>query len=324
MAKCRIYFFTYNRNNLLIRAINSLLSQTFTDWVCEVHNDLPGNLFPEEYIKALNDSRFIVISHPVNLGTTASFHYAFNGCGETYASILEDDNWWEPSFLEVMIKLMEDNPGLDVAWSNMFVWQELPNQSWVDTGKTLWPTDQDVSFNWPHPKQALGALHSTGAMIYRGKKARSYSIPDTTLSNAVELVRERCFEHPIYLQSKPLANFSQTVTSSQSNNIAKWAGTQTMMLSSYLLKSSDKKKQCLALLNYYRNNCPSPVSVFMLSMIFLREWRLLSCLNMSDWLVCARWCLKNGFQIPQLRLYLKSQQQTWDFLKNRTPSIIND
>jgi glycosyltransferase involved in cell wall biosynthesis len=300
------------------------LSQTFTDWICEVHNDLPGNTFPEEYIRSLNDSRFIVVNHPVNLGTTASFNYAFKGCTETYASMLEDDNWWEPTFLEVMVKLMDDNPHLDIAWSNMSVWKELPNRSWVDTGATLWPTSQDICFNWPQPAQALGALHSTGAMIYRGDKAAQYSIPESTLSNAVELVRERCFEHPIFLQSKPLANFSYTIASSQSRNIVKWTGTQMMMLSSYLAKSSDKKRKCLTLLSYYRNNRPSPVPVFMLSIFFLREWRLLSCLNISDWLICIRWFVANFFHIPRLRPYLKSQQQTWTFLKNRTPDIIDN
>ena len=34
MALVRVYLGTYRRNNLLPRALNSLLNQTFSDWVC--------------------------------------------------------------------------------------------------------------------------------------------------------------------------------------------------------------------------------------------------------------------------------------------------
>ena len=46
MAKVRVYLLTYRRNHLLPRALKSLLAQSFTDWVCELHNDDPADLFP--------------------------------------------------------------------------------------------------------------------------------------------------------------------------------------------------------------------------------------------------------------------------------------
>jgi len=323
MAKCRVYLFTYKRNQLLKRAVNSLLAQTFTDWVCEVHNDLPGDTFPEEYITSLNDKRFTIVNHPVNYGTTKSFNFAFKGCAELYASMLEDDNWWEPGFLDEMVHLMDNNPTLDVAWSNMFVWKELPGDEWVNTGKTLWPTDADKSFSWPQCIQALGSLHSTGAMIYKGSKAINYTIPDITLSNSVELVRERCFEHPIYLKTKPLANFSFTIVSSQSNDTIKWTGTQTMMLASYIINAQNKRTEFIKLLNYNRPTSPSTVPLFSLAVAFyLKEWALLYNLKLSDWMITIRWWIVNLFKIPGLKSYLRSQQQTWTFLKSKTPNIL--
>jgi len=324
MAKCRVYLFTYKRNQLLERAVKSLLGQTFVDWICEVHNDLPGDTFPGEYIESLHDERFIMINHPANLGTTTSFNFAFKGCDEAYASMLEDDNWWEPDFLEEMICLMDNDPALNIAWSNMFVWKESPGEVWINTGETLWPINADINFNWPQCKQALGSLHSTGAMIYRGSKAANYTIPDITLSNAVELVRERCFDHPIYLKAKPLANFSFTIVSSQSNDTIKWTGTQTIMLASYIINSENKKAEFIKLLNYYRLNRPSPVPLFFLAVFYLKEWALLYNFNLSDWMMTMRWLLANFLKIPGLKSYLKSQQQTWIFLKDKTPSISNN
>jgi glycosyltransferase involved in cell wall biosynthesis len=193
MKRCRVYLLTYQRNELLPRAIQSLLAQTFKDWICEVHNDCPINQFPEEYIKHLHDERFMIINHPTNLGGTRSFNKAFAGCQEEYISILEDDNWWEDFFLEEMIGLMDQKPTLKVAWSNMRIWKEDPENQWIDTGKTTWPVENDILFQWPHYKQALGALHSVGAMICRSANSSRYIIPDEVLLDAIELVRERAF-----------------------------------------------------------------------------------------------------------------------------------
>jgi len=320
--KCRIYLFTYDRNNLLERAVNSLLAQTFTNWICEVHNDLPGNNFPGNYIQSLNDERFTVINHPVNLGPTASFNLAFNGCDEKYVSILEDDNWWEPGFLQEMIYIMETHNTIDVSWSNMRIWKENEDHTWLDTQKTIWPSGNNILFDWPHPKQALGALYSNGAMIYKGVMAKKYQIPQNVLFNAMEMVRERCFEHPIYLVSKPLANFSFTIKSSQSNNGIKWTGAQIMMLASYIGNSENKKNEFINLLKYNQNSKPSTIPVFFLSVIFYtKDYRLLYYFNISDWLKIIRWCLRNVFNVFLLKSYLKSQYQTWCFLKECTPVI---
>lgn len=320
MAKCRVYLFTYQRNQLLKRAVGSLLNQTFTDWVCEVHNDMPGDDFPAQYIESLNDTRFTMVDHAVNMGTTAAFNLAFNGCAETYATMLEDDNWWEPTFLSEMIALLDQNPTINIAWSNMQVWQELTNNQWRNCNETLWPVNNDVAFHWPQPVQALGCLHSTGAMLYRGNN--TYQIPDEALSNSVELIRERCFEYPIYLYSKPLANFSRTLVTSQSSDSIKWTGTQVMMLASYLAKATDQKGTFKGLLKFYRVYQPSPIPAFFLAcVIYLRNWNLLLNLNLKDWLITIRWLVANVFKLGSLKDYLKSQKTTWQFLERSTPPI---
>ena len=106
MVTVKVFMPTYRRNNTLVRSIDSLLKQIFTNWICEVHNDDPEDKFPESYIAGLNDTRFSIINHPVNLGPVKTFNLAFDSCSETYVTILEDDNWWQPDFLEVMVNVM--------------------------------------------------------------------------------------------------------------------------------------------------------------------------------------------------------------------------
>ncbi|WP_214073503.1 glycosyltransferase family 2 protein [Mucilaginibacter sp. dw_454] len=235
MPRCRIYLFTYNRNGLLPRAIESLLNQTFTDWVCELHNDMPGNVFPAEYIAVLNDSRFLVIDHEKNLGAIKSFNLAFEKCGEDFISILEDDNWWEPDFLEKMIAVLDTRPAVQLAWCNMRLHKELPGNNWEDTGKTTWEQDPLLAiktFDFPKPKQAFSYLHSIGAMLVRNVDLQKLQIPVDVRLDFIEPIRERAFSHPIVLVNEPLANFAITISTNRA------AGNEGVHEHYYLLLAS--------------------------------------------------------------------------------------
>jgi len=319
MARCRIYLFTYKRNHLLPRAVKSLLDQTFTEWVCEVHNDCPEDSFPAEFITSLNDERFVMKNHPVNLGAVVSFNLAFAGCSEPYASILEDDNWWEPDFLKEMMAVMENNPAIKVSWSNMKLWQEEPGNTWTDTGKTTWSYNESRFFEWPHIKQAINALHSNGAMLYRGQQASNYLAPPGTLFNAIELVRERSFEHPVYLQGKPLANFAITLTSNRDNDRYPWIAIQVMLLASFIAASPDSGKTMRESLVYYRLRRPVPTANFFLAnYLILKESGLYRYLTLTDWLSIGKWLLGNGHKLNYLKQYLASQRDTYAFLLKQT------
>ena len=323
MAVCRVYLFTYERNEMLKRAVTSLLKQTVTDWVCEVHNDKPGDKFPSTYINSLSDSRFIMKDHAENLGTTRSFNLAFSSCAEKYASMLEDDNWWEPTFLAEMIQVMDANADLAIAWCNMHIWQENEDNSWTDTGTSIWPAQKDTFFTWPQPVEALGCLHSTGAMLYRGDRAKNYKLPDVALSNSVELLRERCFEFPLFLYAKELANFSRTLITSQTKGPVKWTGTQVMMLASFLKGSSNINLEFKKLLEFYKKQKPSPVPVFYLANHFyLKQTKLLKNFKASDWMIITRWWIKNVFNAVKIKTYLQEQKETWEYLEKQTKPFV--
>jgi glycosyltransferase involved in cell wall biosynthesis len=323
MPRCRVYLFTYNRPILLQRAIQSLIDQKFSDWICEVHNDNPTDTFPQQHLMQLNDSRFIIKDHPINLGGTKSFNIAFSGCTEDYASILEDDNWWEPLFLEEMINLMDQKPDLAVAWSNMRVWSETVGNKWGYTGKTIWDNmNSDTYFYWPHTKQAMGALYSNGAMIYRGNQAPGFIIPDNCVFGIMEAVRERSFTFPIYLVSKPLANFSQTILTHRSNKSWIWTFSQTMLLSSFISTSADQEKTFKELLLFYRDQKPSPVTSFFLSVVFfIKKPHLVKLFTIKDWFIISKWIIKNVFNRSNIKNHLKGQKNVYNFLLNNTANL---
>lgn len=320
MAKCRIYLFTYQRNHLLPRAIESILKQTFVDWICEVHNDDPADHFPSDYVNALNDDRFSVQNHPKNLGAVASFNLAFNGCDEEYVSILEDDNWWEETFLAEMIKILSQHKHINVAWANMHLWQERTDGSWKNLEKSIWPFTQGIEvFNFPNKIQAMGAIHSNGAMLYRSVNCDAYRVPKACDFNIMEAVRERTYQFPLLLVKKTLANFSITKETARENNHVVWTCNQVMLLASYILTSKLHKQNFEDLLNHYRKKSPSPViNFFLCNLFYLKKSSFYFKFNLGDWFQILKWLLKRGHQLRFIKNYLHQQKNIYDFLYQNT------
>ncbi len=121
MSLVRIFLPTYARPQLLRRALASLCAQTFIDWVAEVHNDLPDDPAPAKIVDEPNDSRITSVEHAQNLGGTATFNLFSLPSSEPYYSLLEDDNWWEPEFLERMLGHLDAHKNVVVAWCNQLL-----------------------------------------------------------------------------------------------------------------------------------------------------------------------------------------------------------
>ena len=113
MATVRIFLPTHRRPQLLPRAIASLRAQTFPDWICELHNDDPADPAPAQLVAQLADPRISLVTHERNLGGTAAFNQFFRATTEPFYSMLEDDNWWEPTFLQVMLDAARAPSGCD-------------------------------------------------------------------------------------------------------------------------------------------------------------------------------------------------------------------
>lgn len=236
MATLRVYLATYRRPKLLARAVASLRAQTFTDWTCELHNDAPDDPAPAALVRALADPRIVLHQHERNLGPMATFNLAHAGAPEPFFSLLEDDNWWEPVFLERMLAVLAARPGAEIAWANMRCWQEMPDGGWHDTGNTIWPVIDrpEVSMAWPQLLQFDGPLYSNGAMLARTGTATRVQVPLPVPFSHVENLRERAFPYPLVLVPGVLANFSLTLETSRPRGVAHWARVQAMMGAAFL------------------------------------------------------------------------------------------
>lgn len=235
----RIYVFipTHRRPVLLQRALASLLAQTWTDWRAEVHNDDPADPAPSALVARLADPRISCVTHPRNLGALASFNLAYAPGPEPFVSILEDDNAWEPSFLERLHAILEQNSGATLAWCNQYLDEELADGSIRITGRTAhpWPVQPDSPrlVHFGEIKQAFGAVHANGSMLLRRRPGLDLLTPATIPFASVESYRERLLPYPLVFLPEPLARFTVTRASARTGERPGWIRFQVALAASF-------------------------------------------------------------------------------------------
>jgi Glycosyl transferase family 2 len=328
MAVVRIYLLTYQRDHLLPRAFQSLLSQAFTDWICEVHNDDPLNSFPGTFVNQIADPRIKIVNHKENFGATRTFNLVFQSVTEPFVCLLEDDNWWEPDFLTTMLNALEQFPSVQVAWANMRFWQENPNNIWTDTGKNIWnDCDSEVPqlFTWGQTQQIMGALHSNGAMMIRTQSIENYSVPEETPFEAMEAVRERTFPFPILFIPHVCANFAITQATSRSNNRVVWAQMQTLLMASFCKHTLIEVAEMERFWSGRRSKVARSTNGLFFAALICTECRiLLRYATIGDWLFFIGSCIKRPFLAFQVLQSIKTYPKLWSFLDQKTSDRVQE
>lgn len=100
---------TYKRADKLFRAIDSVLSQSYSNLELLLVNDNnPDDEFTVELKKGIqkyiDDSRFHYIEQPMHINGAVARNVGIrNGKGE-YIAFLDDDDWWEKDKIEVQVR----------------------------------------------------------------------------------------------------------------------------------------------------------------------------------------------------------------------------
>ena len=265
------------------------MGQTFTDWVCELHNDDPADEAPRQLVKELADPRITLFEHSNNLGPVATFNLAYAGtCPEPYFSILEDDNWWEPTFLAEAHQALSLHAESELAWSNLRFWREASDGSWSDTGRLLWPVSNEpaVPIQTPQLIQFDGPLHSNGAMLSRtsaaadGRLQTAANLPFSMMENT----RERYYRSPVLFIPRPLVNFALTQGTARAGILTEWVAEQTILGGAFLLHIPLTSKQARCLWLSRRTSQPRATSLLFFAAVSSRRFGLLAYATPGDWL----------------------------------------
>ena len=105
-----VLMLTHNRENMVGRAIESILNQTYKDFelviVDDGSTDNSGKI-ADEYAK--NDNRIRVIHQIPNIGMSRARNKAIDAAKGDYLTFIDDDDWAELDYLEFLLNLITEN-----------------------------------------------------------------------------------------------------------------------------------------------------------------------------------------------------------------------
>ena len=123
MARISIVVPVYKVESHLSRCVDSILSQTFTDFDLILIDDRSPDQCPqicEEYAKT--DSRIHVIHHDRNLGLSAArnsgIDWAFEESDSKWITFVDSDDWVHPIYLEALLNAVR-NHSLSVCYRSI-------------------------------------------------------------------------------------------------------------------------------------------------------------------------------------------------------------
>lgn len=257
----RIHVVTYRRPRLLERALRSLLAQRERSWVAEVLNDDPEDPTPAALVAQLADPRLTLSTPPRRRGGTGNFNHAFRPVPEPFASILEDDNWWDPDFLGTMLSTLSRHPELDLACANERLWEEQADGSWRDLKRHARPS---ITGEARHDVQAGnlcgGAVLCNSALLWRTSRSANWLTPPSIPIDVTEHFRERVIPHPFVVVGQPLAHYALTRQTHRSSDRALWGEYQSLLTGSVFALVPASHRPHLAASLWTRTRSEQPLS----------------------------------------------------------------
>ena len=117
-----VIILTRNRPEFLVKAVESVLNQTYTDFEIVIVDDASTDKTPE-VIKSFQDPRIISIRHDVNKGESGSRNAGVKVAKGELVAFLDDDDEWLPQKLELQVSLLQKgNDKLGGVYTGFYKW----------------------------------------------------------------------------------------------------------------------------------------------------------------------------------------------------------
>lgn len=111
---------TYNRPAYLKQALLSVLQQTYPNFEVLVADDCSREN-PQQLLDELEDDRLHLYRQATNRGVGVNVTHALVQAQGKYIACLNDDDLWEPNFLEKLVPCLERHPEASVAFCDYAV-----------------------------------------------------------------------------------------------------------------------------------------------------------------------------------------------------------
>ena len=110
----------YNNGKFIKEAINSVISQTYSAWELIIADDCSTDDSVKIIKSFLNDKRIKLIRHNKNIGYGGALRTAAYNANNTIFAILDSDDKFHETALEVMVNAYQNNPEYGFIYSTMW------------------------------------------------------------------------------------------------------------------------------------------------------------------------------------------------------------
>ena len=121
---------TYNREERVLFAINSVLNQTYSNFELIIIDD-GSNDKTSEVLQSLNDERIKLILNNQNEGVSRSRNYGLNEAKGKYVAYLDSDNEWDSNYLSAMVGAFLMLPDADALYSGQILYKEFDSKPYA-------------------------------------------------------------------------------------------------------------------------------------------------------------------------------------------------
>lgn len=104
----------YNGERFIKQAIDSVLNQTYKDFVLKIFDNCSTDR-TLEIINSFDDERIEYIKNDKNIGMLSNWKKALESATTKYVSLLFSDDFYKPTFLEKTIKVFENNTKIAIV-----------------------------------------------------------------------------------------------------------------------------------------------------------------------------------------------------------------
>lgn len=108
---------THNRKDLVVRAIDSVLVQTYPNIECVVVDDA-SNDGTKEMLSVRSDIRYIYIPKEESCGGNHARNVGIKSAKGEYVAFLDDDDYWLPNKIDKQVALIKEK-GCEVVYGGM-------------------------------------------------------------------------------------------------------------------------------------------------------------------------------------------------------------
>lgn len=99
----------YNKESYVLKTLQSVIVQTYTDFEIIVIDDASTDN-SLELVKQLEDTRIRIIEHEKNLGLSSTRNTGISAANNNYIAFLDADDCWHSNFLERIVMLVKKFP----------------------------------------------------------------------------------------------------------------------------------------------------------------------------------------------------------------------